>query len=150
MEYRAYPWNAALRYSPIKTKISPSSRYRNIPSPKIHRILRCESQPNRQAMAETIIENPIEMAGTRLGVVARVKNAHAPAYEAVFGPLPSTNLPISGKPGDAMTTQLLDAMTHGTGGTWSMRRGAEKTETPLAEFTVGAAKGHLPVPVKST
>lgn len=53
----------------------------------------------------------------------------------------------SGKPGDAMTTQLLDAMTHGTGGTWSMRRGPEKTDTPLAEFTVSAAKGRLPVPV---
>jgi hypothetical protein len=53
----------------------------------------------------------------------------------------------SGKPGDAMTTQLLDAMTRGVGGTWSMRRGPEKTDTPLAEFTVSAAKGHLPVPV---
>ena len=53
----------------------------------------------------------------------------------------------SGKPGDTMTTQLLDAMTHGSSGTWSLRRGAEKTDTPLAGFTVGAAKGHLPVPV---
>ena len=53
----------------------------------------------------------------------------------------------SGKPGDAMTLQLLNAMTHGAGGTWSMRRGPEKTDTPLAEFTVSAAKGHLPVPV---
>ncbi|HEV7404540.1 MAG TPA: hypothetical protein VGO11_16485 [Chthoniobacteraceae bacterium] len=53
----------------------------------------------------------------------------------------------SGKPGDAMTTQLLDAMTHGTGGTWSMRRGPEKTDTPLAEFTVSAARGRLPGPV---
>jgi hypothetical protein len=53
----------------------------------------------------------------------------------------------AGKAGDAMTIQLLDAMTHGAGGTWSMRRGPEKSETPLAEFTVSAGKGRLPGPV---
>ncbi len=52
-----------------------------------------------------------------------------------------------GKPGDAMTTELLDSMTRGAGGTWSTRRGREKADTPLAEFTVSAARGHLPVPV---
>ena len=53
----------------------------------------------------------------------------------------------AGKPGDAMTTQLLDAMTRGDGGTWRVRRGREWTDTPLAEFTVSAPRGHLPVPV---
>jgi hypothetical protein len=53
----------------------------------------------------------------------------------------------AGQPGDAMTLQFLDAMTHGAGGTWSMRRGPEKTETPLAEFTVSAGKGRLFGPV---
>jgi cytochrome c peroxidase len=48
------------------------------------------------------IENPLEMAGSRLGVVARLEAAHHDAYVAAFGPFPafSATLPKAGRPGD--------------------------------------------------
>jgi hypothetical protein len=56
----------------------------------------------------------------------------------------------AGKAGDALTTELLDAMTRGAGGTWRMRRGQEWTDSPLSEFTVSASRGRLPVPVSAS
>ncbi|MCE9607690.1 MAG: hypothetical protein K8U03_22610 [Planctomycetia bacterium] len=50
----------------------------------------------------------------------------------------------AGKLGDAMTVELLNAMTRGDGGTWRIRRGREWTDTPLTEFTVAPARGRLP------
>ena len=78
------------------------------------------------------------------GIPAHVASAQSPRQPLVADLYVDME---AGKPGDVMTTQLLDALTRGTGGTWSMRRGSERTETPLAEFTVSAARGHLPVPV---
>lgn len=48
------------------------------------------------------MEDPNEMAGSRLGVVARIASTHRAAYEGVFGPLPASSaiFPTSGKPGD--------------------------------------------------
>lgn len=65
------------------------------------------------------IENPIEMAGSRLGVAHRVASTYAKPYEALFGPLPdladTKRFPLSGKPGDAaydgMTAADREAVT---------------------------------------
>lgn len=50
------------------------------------------------------LENPIETGGSRLHVAHRIKDAHAAAYEATFGPLPDlgdlARFPADGKPGD--------------------------------------------------
>ena len=54
----------------------------------------------------------------------------------------------AGAPGDAITTSLLDAMTHGTGGKWSLRHGQDRDwKEPLPEFTVSSHETPAPVPV---
>lgn len=57
------------------------------------------------------MEDPHEMAGSRLGVVARVASTHRAAYEGVFGALPSssTSFPTAGKPGDPSWDELSEA-----------------------------------------
>jgi cytochrome c peroxidase len=56
------------------------------------------------AQATGPIENPREMAGTRLALAHRVSERHRGAYEHVFGALPDLNdakrFPRTGKPGD--------------------------------------------------
>ncbi|MCU0654050.1 MAG: hypothetical protein MUF64_01760 [Polyangiaceae bacterium] len=51
------------------------------------------------------LENPDEMAGTRLEVAHRVKATYAATYESIFGPLPPLQepgrFPAAGKPGDS-------------------------------------------------
>lgn len=57
------------------------------------------------------MENPIEMAGSRLAVVARIDAAHRDAYIAAFGPLPTftATLPKSGRPGEPAYDGLPEA-----------------------------------------
>jgi cytochrome c peroxidase len=65
------------------------------------------------------IENPREMASSRLFVAHVVADHYASAYAAVFGPLPAladtTRFPAAGRPGDAaydnMTSADQDAVT---------------------------------------
>jgi cytochrome c peroxidase len=53
------------------------------------------------------IENPIEMASTRLALAQFIAANYKSAYESVFGPLPDmSSWPAAGKPGDAAYDQL--------------------------------------------
>jgi len=56
------------------------------------------------AQATSPLENPREMAGTRLGLAHRMVDRHRARYESVFGALPdlaqTDRFPASGKPGD--------------------------------------------------
>jgi hypothetical protein len=54
----------------------------------------------------------------------------------------------AGRPGDPITIDLLNAMTHGAGGKWSLRHDHDRDwKEPMAEFTVAARQTLLPVPV---
>ena len=54
----------------------------------------------------------------------------------------------AGDPGNVIIPGLLDKMTHGTGGTWSLKSGRYGVpQEPLKEFTVSSHEVRLPAPV---
>jgi cytochrome c peroxidase len=62
------------------------------------------------SQALVAIERPEELGGDRLAVVRKVTAAYAPAWTALFGPVPDlSTLPASGKPGDPTWNALSPA-----------------------------------------
>jgi cytochrome c peroxidase len=92
------------------------------------------------------IENPAEMAATRIGLIRLVAKKYAPGYERVFGPLPDlSSWPEAGKPGDAAydalpleTRNTVDRVFTNVGKSLDayMRKNAS-TSSPLDAFLKG-------------